>query len=273
MRFVYKFEAMTTPCEVVLFTQNAASAEACAKAILSEAKRLEYKYSYYREGSLLYRLNHRQTDRLDTESKQLIRRALAYGEKTNGIFDITVGTFKSLYRTETDPDILEIKKRELTAYTGYKHVHIKKQKLVFDNPYTQIDLGGFVKEFAVDRAAAIIKAHGIASALINFGGDMYALGRKEDGSAFRIGIKNPHKPEEHATYVELENEAIATSASYERRYSVGEQSYSHILSTGVTTNTPFSVSVIARSCVECGVYSTALMINPTLPTPHKSIIL
>ncbi len=105
------------------------------------------------------------------------------------------------------------------------------------------------------------------------GGDIYALGKKPNGEKFRIGIKNPHHPSEHATSVQLEDEALTTSSSYERNYQVGDKTYSHILSKEEGNNQPLSVTVISSNCVESGVFSTALMINPKLKTAHKTLIL
>lgn len=273
MRFVFHFEAMTTPCEIILFTSDAQGAERCAKAILKESKRLEMKYSFYREQSLLYRLNHRTADRLDPETSKLIKRAKYYCQKTDGIFDITIGTFKALYLNENDPKHLAEKKALLLPYTGCNRFTIKKNRIIFDNPYTKIDLGGFAKEYAVDRAALIAKRFGMSAALINFGGDIYALGRKENGTRFRIGIKNPENSSQHLHYIELENQAIATSASNERQYVIGTETYSHILSKSEIDNAPLSASVISESCVESGVFATAIMIDPSIQTDNDVIII
>jgi FAD:protein FMN transferase len=264
---------MSTPCEVVLYAADKPQADSCARAVLEEAKRLERTYSYYREDSLLGRINARILDTLDTETKNLLQRARQYCAATGGIFDITVATFKPLYSEDLDLQTLEARKTALLPYVGCDRFALKKNKIVFDNPHTRIDLGGFVKEYAVDRAAGLIQKAKIAAALVNFGGDMYALGRKPDGAPFRIGITDPSHPETHITYVELENEALTTSASYERGYEVAGRRFSHILETAEHPDKPLSVSVISRNCVESGVYSTALMIDPTLKCPHPKLII
>lgn len=268
MRFIYKFEAMTTPCEVTLVTTDKQRAEACAKAILAEAKRLEKKYSYYDPQSYLSKINQRRSDAIDTETKAILQRAGEFYRATNGIFDITVATLKALYVSTSDNADLAQKKAELMPYVGCEHFSLKKRSIVFDNPHTKIDLGGYVKELAVDRAAGIARRHGIPAALINFGGDIYALGCHEDGSKFRVGIKDPSDPTRHIAFFELENEALATSASYERNYTVGGTTHSHIISTRNDSTPPLSATVIASTCVACGVFATALMIDPALPTPY-----
>ncbi len=272
MRRLYRFEAMTTPCEVILVADERSRSDACAKAILSEAKRLEKKYSYYDPASLLHAINRRETERIDSETKMLLQRAQGFCKTTNGIFDITVATVKELYRGETDPGVLARKREELLPFTGCGRFSVKKGRIRFDNPHTRIDLGGFVKEYAVDRAAAIVKKHRITAALINFGGDIYALGRKENGERFRIGIKDPRNPDRHIAFFDLENAAIATSASYDRHYTIGDETHSHIIPTTRKYAPPLSATVIAPDCVESGVYATALMIDPTLKVPHRTYI-
>lgn len=269
MRRLYKFEAMTTPCEVTLITHDRTRADACAKAILSEAKRLEKKYNYYDPDSLLSRINRRISDEIDAETKSILQRALRSCTQTHGIFDITVATLKELYANATDNASLQQKRSELLPFVGCEHVTLKKGRIAFDNPHTKIDLGGFVKELAVDHAVRIVKKHKIASALVNFGGDIYALGRREDGTKFRVGIKHPSDPAKHIAFFELENEALATSASYERFYTVGDQTHSHIIPATAAKSAPLSATVISGSCVESGVFATALMLDPDLETEHR----
>ncbi|MEA3521578.1 MAG: FAD:protein FMN transferase [Campylobacterota bacterium] len=273
MRYLYKFEVMTTECEVTLITLDKSKADACAKAILSEAKRLEKKYNYYNPSSYLSQINQRQIDKLDSETKSILQRALRYYKLTDRIFDITVATVKDLYTQLKDKKTLHVKKNELLKYVGCEHIKIKKERISFDNEFTKIDLGGFVKELAVDNAIKIIKKAKITSALVNFGGDIYALGRREDGNKFRVGIKNPRNPSEHIEYFELENEALTTSASYERNYKIEDEIYSHIISTQKSEKEVESVTVISNSCVESGVYSTALMLNPKLQTKNHIYII
>lgn len=269
MRRLYRFEAMTTPCELTLITPDKPAAERCAAAVLEEAKRLEKKYSYYDPASLLYRLNARESSRIDAETRTILQRAIAYYGKTDHLFDITIATIKELYRHATSLEALQQQIGTLRPYVGCEHLRLKKDQLLFDNPHTKIDLGGFVKELAVDNAVKRIKKAKIAGALINFGGDVYALGRREDGSKFRIGINDPTHPDRHVRFIEIENEAVTTSASNERFYTVEGERFSHILSTGAGQHDILSVSVISPGCVESGVYSTALMLDPGLPVHHE----
>ncbi len=272
-KFIYKFEAMSTACELLIYHQDKSIADESAMSVLNEVKRLEQKYNYYSSDSLLSSINTRKTKLIDSETKSILQRAKQYYSATNKIFDITIATIKDLYTKETDLSSLSLKKEELLKYVGCEHFSLKKEKIIFDNEYTKIDLGGFVKEFAVDRAVVMLKKNKITSALVNFGGDIYALGTKPDGSKFKVGIKDPNDRSKYAQEVELENQALTTSASYERSYTIEEKTFSHIISKKSNYSDKSSVSVISRNCVESGIYSTSIMIDKEITTKNMTIIL
>ena len=80
------------------------------------------------------------------------------------------------------------------------------------NPAVQLDLGGYAKGYALDRAATILRANGVANALINIGGNVMALGRK-NGTPWRVGIQHPRKAGALATIELADGEALGTSSS------------------------------------------------------------
>ena len=274
MLFLYRFEAMTTPCELSLFCEDKAKADGVAQAVLKETKRLEKRYNYFAADSFLSQLNRREVSQLDPETKNLLQRAIKYYTRTNKVFDITIATIKDIYKDGQSLKALHEAREKLLPYVGCEHLQIKKNKLYFDNPYTKIDLGGFVKEYAVDQAVKIIKKVKLKAALVNFGGDIYAFGKKPGGEKFRVGIKNPQNPATFVQFVEIENEALTTSASYERNVTIEGERFSHILEKEIKAcEKPASVTVISPSCVESGVYSTALMVDPTIATSNRVIML
>jgi len=272
-KYIYHFTAMTTPCEVILYSDIKVKADKVAQDILKEVKRLEKKYNYYDDTSFLSQINLRHMSELDIETKTLLSRAKQYYKMTSGVFDITVATIKEVYRSNTKLDELKKEKEKLLLFVGCEHFEIKRNKIIFDNLFTKLDLGGFVKEYAVDQSVKIVKKHKIRSAMINFGGDLYVLGKKPDGQKFRVGIKDPSDSTKHVQFVELENQALTTSASYERNYQIEDGKFSHIMSKSLPSSTSLSVTVISSNCVESGVFSTALMIDPTIQHNHQSIII
>jgi thiamine biosynthesis lipoprotein len=236
------------------------------------AKELEQKYNFYNPNSYLSAINQRKVEKLDMQTKDLLTRSKLFYTKTDGIFDVTMGTLSSSRKLSTIEAIEEEAKR-LKPFVGVEHFKIKRDKISFDNPHTLIDLGGVVKEFAVDQAVKILKKEKISSALVNFGGDIYALGTKPNGEAFRVGIKNPLNPTEYITHADITNQALTTSASYERSHRVEEKSYSHIISSSDLQLDVISATVISLSTVQSGVFSTSHMIDSNLKTDLEKILI
>lgn len=96
------------------------------------------------------------------------------------------------------------------------------------NPAVQLDLGGYAKGYALDRAALLLKQAGIHNALINIGGNVLALGT-HGNRAWRVGIQHPRKPGPIATLELHEGEAIGTSGDYQRYFEVGGRRYCHLI--------------------------------------------
>ena len=269
---LYKFTVMTSPCEVHIYHHDATKSRAIASQILEMAKGLEQRYNFYNPNSLLSAINQRRESRLDWQTKELLQRAKLFYTQTEGIFDVTMGTLVAT-RQQTSRAKVEEAHAQLLPFVGVDHFRIKRDTIHFDNPHTLIDLGGFVKEFAVDMAVKILKKAKVTSALINFGGDIYALGSKPDDRPFSIGIKNPLDPSRYITHLPLQDQALTTSASYERNRIIEGESYSHIISTAPLQERIISTTVLSSSVVESGVFSTSLMIKPTLPTRLQRLLI
>jgi thiamine biosynthesis lipoprotein len=263
---------MTTHCEVTIYNDNQKSSDEIAILIIKEVKRLEKKYNYFNPDSLLSQINNRVVNIIDKETKELLSRSKKYYSSTNKTFDITIATIKDFYKNAKAYSELEQQISKVKEYVGCEHFQLKKDKIIFDNEYTKIDFGGIVKEYSVDRTVNILRKHKIKSALVNYGGDIYALGRKPDNTLFEIGIKNPDNPKHLIRKVCIENEALTTSGSYERNYKIEDKEFSHIISKNNKIENK-SVTIISSNCVESGVYSTSMIIDKNLTTKKKKIIL
>lgn len=263
---------MSTDCELIIFEDKKIKADSVAHEVLKNTMELEKKYNYYNPNSYLSKINQREIKELDIQTKSLLQRASQYYIKTNKIFDITIATIKDIYTKYDKVDTLMVKKEKLIPFVGCEHFEIKRDKIIFDNIYTKIDLGGFVKEYAVDMAIKTLQKRKIKSGLVNFGGDVFALGKKPNKERFKVGIKDPQNPTQFYQFVDIENEALTTSASYERSYKIEDKIFSHIISKDIYSKTPLSVSVISNNCIESGVYSTTLMIDSGIKTKNRVII-
>ncbi len=264
---------MDSPCELIIYSDSKSRSDSAATAVVQEAKRLEKKYNYYNKSSYLSQINARATDNLDLETKNILQRSKQYYRQTDAVFDITVATIKELFRSHSSLIEFEKERDFLLQFVGCEHFKIKKNRVIFDNNFTKIDLGGFVKEYAVDRSSQIIKKHKVRSALINFGGDIYAVSDKPNGEKFKIGIKDPRDRSRYVEFVEIKDQALTTSASYERNYTIQEQLFSHIISKDLSPNDMLSATVVSDSCVQSGVFSTSLMVNSSIKCSDRVILI
>jgi thiamine biosynthesis lipoprotein len=96
------------------------------------------------------------------------------------------------------------------------------------NGAVKLDLGGYAKGYALDRAAAILKQQGIDNALINIGGNVLALGTRGD-RPWRVGIQHPRKPGPLAILELHDGEAIGTSGDYQRYFELDGKRYCHLI--------------------------------------------
>ncbi|MEY4504502.1 MAG: hypothetical protein RL154_796 [Pseudomonadota bacterium] len=246
----------------MLLHDSKAVCDLVAHAVLKRVKLLESKYSFFNQTSFLNQINNRQSNKikLDSESYAILQETFKLMGATNFVFDIAYsGTLKNCYTYKTIDEMLsEIGK--LAQFASSSQFLLKNRQIIFSNPYTKIDLGGIIKEYAVDESAKIIQKHKIKSALINFGGDIKTIGLK-NGQKWKIGIKNPIKPEDDICVLEIEECAITTSGHYEKSYKIEDRSFSYILQKSGLESSYVQVSVIHEKAMTAGVFSTSLLID------------
>lgn len=270
--YFYNFEAFTSPCELHIDIAEKALADNVAHTIYENTKSLETKYSFFTATSELYPLNNRRKNShtISDELSGLIKLALFYADKTDGAFDIaTAGTLKEASLVSTIQEYNKTKEK-LLPFASAKHIDINNNSLTFSNSFTKIDLGGLVKEFAVDEAIFLLKEFGAESALVNFGGDVAAYGNYNKAS-WCVGIQNPKKPQENLKEVTLNGNSLCTSGHSKCFRKIESEEISHIISKN--QNNTSQISVIAPTTTDAGVWSTSLLINPDLVLPsHIKIV-
>ena len=263
----FEFKAMGTRCDIRLFAPDGEAAARVFLACAEEVNRLEHKYSRYRPGNFLHRINlaaqHGGEAQADAECMSLLDYAHACHLQSEGLFDITSGILRKAWNFDSaalpDPALLE---RTLQS-VGWRHVQRDGLLLRFARKGMELDFGGIVKEYAVDRAVAICRGMGMAHGVVDLGGDIGAIGPDPDGEPWRIGIRHPRAPEREVASIAIAQGALATSGDYERCIEIGGQRYSHILSpvTGWPVQGLASVTVVAEQCVVAGSISTTAMLK------------
>lgn len=259
------FKAMGSPCEIVLDGLAEPTAESWAQQAITEVLRIERKYSRYRTDSLIARINASAGGDpvpIDPETYSLLAYAHSMYEQSRGAFDITAGVLRRAWNFQSGslpaPDAVE----PLLAHVGWSCVEVSQTHLRLPRAGMEIDLGGFGKEYAVDRAAACLKALGVAHGYVNLAGDMRFLGPKASGDPWMIGIQHPRLQNQMLAHVPMAEGALATSGDYERAIWVEGKPYSHILNakTGWPVSSWQMVSVLAPLALMAGTVSTVAML-------------
>jgi FAD:protein FMN transferase len=188
--------------------------------------------------------------------------AMEMAKSTDGLFDPTIG--KTLEDFGFNRHYLTGERVDTFAEDAVTYRDIildnRNRTLLLKKPMV-IDLGAVAKGFAIDLVAN--ELHGLDGFMVNAGGDLYAGGLDEGGSKWKIDIQHPLEKDKMIDFIELVNEAICTSGSYERKSPT--PGISHIVNPN-TKQSPqgwLSCSVIAPFAMMADAFSTtAFLLEP-----------
>lgn len=207
--------------------------------------------------------------RVSPETFEIIQEAIDIARKTDGDFNPAIGPLVTLWQKSKDtgriPASADIK--SLLPLTNYKVIELNSTEQTVFLPLVgmMIDLGGIAKGYAVEQAVAILQKAGIKSAMVQAGGNIYTLGYKVDGTAWRVGIRNPQKTDNVIGYLDVHDVAIDTSGDYERFITIDGINYGHILDpfTGYPPVGVLSCSIITDSPVMADALATVFFVMGT----------
>jgi thiamine biosynthesis lipoprotein len=259
---------MGTLAEIAVCGAEPGRAHAAIDAAFAELRRTEALMTRFRADSDVGRANRlafRQAVEISPETAAVLEEALRWADASGGAFDPCLGAAAELWdvpnRREPPPHA------EVRALAG-RHLHraldLERRggaaRLRVGAPDARIDLGGIAKGWGVDRAVEALRRHGVQQAFVNVGGDLYALGRSEDGDPWRVGVRRADDPARLATTLELSDAAVATSGDYFQYFEHRGRRYHHLLDPGTAAprrSPDHSVTVVAATCVQADVAATA----------------
>ncbi len=200
-------------------------------------------------------------------------------EESVGAFDFTLGEVSDLwdFTGETPHVPKDTLLKETLSHTGYEKIHLEGIFVLdaeesnpggfvtSDDAFLSIDLGGMAKGYIGQKLKEKLVEAGVASALLNLGGNVVTIGRKPDGSKFQIGISKPEKgSEEYVSTVEVSGESVVTSGIYQRYFEEAGKWYHHILNpkTGYPVESDVaSVTVVYTDSAMADILSTTLFVT------------
>jgi FAD:protein FMN transferase len=263
--WVGEFRAMASPCQV-LSRADRSTAREQVRTAAGEARRVEAKFSRYRVGNLIDRINKANGTpvEVDEETSDLLDFAADLHRLSGGRFDISSGVLREVWTFDGSgrvPDAAQVER--VLQRVGWDKITWERPLLTLA-PGMQIDLGGIGKEYAVDRAARIAASFSPAPCLINFGGDVAAVAGTPGFDPWRVGIESIGAPSAKARrQIRLTRGGLATSGDTRRFLMKDGVRYGHLLDprTGwPIVLAPRSVTVAADTCTQAGMLSTFAML-------------
>ncbi|HMS78988.1 MAG TPA: FAD:protein FMN transferase [Burkholderiaceae bacterium] len=271
--FGIEFDAMASRCGVRLAASDAARARALAGHAIDEVRRIEAKYSRFRDDSVVAAINRGAGGApvaVDVETRALLGYADALWRDSGGRFDATSGVLRRAWDfrrgTLPDPAVLDAAR----ALIGWDRVELERATVRLPRAGMELDFGGFGKEYAADRAAEALRAAGVRHGFVDLGGDIRAIGPQPDGAPWSIGIAHPREPGRTIASIALADGAICTSGDYERFFELDGVRYCHVLDprTGMPVRHWRSVTVVAPVAIAAGGYTTVAMLLEGAAVPH-----
>lgn len=241
-----------------------ATLEQASAAAFAEMARIEALMSPYRPDSDVSHLT--AASRAATvapETAEVITLGLEIARRSGGAFDLTLGRLKTLWGIDSEapqvPTAAAI--AEALRGIGPEALAISGRHVTKAKPQLAVDLGAIAKGYAVDRALAVLRDHGVTSAAVNAGGDIALLGTRQ-GRPWRIGIQHPRQPDGVLATLEVADRAVVTSGDYERAFEHNGRRYHHLFDpqSGYPADRCQSVTVLAPRAVLADALATALFV-------------
>jgi thiamine biosynthesis lipoprotein len=269
-KLTYTGKAMGTYVTVWFWTDQEATAAKAAESVFAEMKRLDAMMTTWTETSEVSRVNQaagKKPVAVSAETFAVVERAADISKKSGGLFDVSVGAFKGLWKFDEDMDNSLPSDEDVNArlsLIGYKDIILNKAKrtVFLKRAGMLINLGGIAKGYAVDRCAAILKKAGFTDFMVQAGGDMYVAGKK-GVDPWVVGIRDPRgQRDEMFALMPIENHSFSTSGDYERGFVKDGTRYHHILDprTGHPARASRSVTIRAKDAFTADAWSKVMFI-------------
>lgn len=254
----------------ITLDESGPKADAAIAAVMAEFDRLHRTYHAWQPSELSDLNTAIAAGKLfsaQPEMKAILTDARAYADRSGGLFNPAIGHLIALWGFQASsfephrPDPTKV--AELVADgPSLDNLSFSADNIASSNSEVAIDLGGYLKGYALDRAREILRGKGIHDALINIGGNILAMGSKGD-RAWRVAVRHPRKPLPLAAMELRDGEAIGTSGDYQRFFMLDGKRYCHLIDprTGHPADGVQAATVVADSGVLSDVATKPLFIG------------
>ncbi len=257
------FFAMDTYMSI---TAYGSKADAAVKKAEDYVQNMDMLMSTGDAGSEISRLNANGSAQLSDDTATVLKCALQVCKDTDGCFDPTVYALSEIWgfttKEYTVPNDAGISSARKCVDASAVRVD-DNDVAVIDTEGVKVDMGGIAKGYTSTGVMDIFREYGIKSGIVNLGGNVQMMGRKPDGSQWKIGIRNPDADTGYFGVLSAENTAVVTSGGYERYFEQDGRTYHHIIDprTGYPADSGLlSVTVVSNDGTLADALSTALFV-------------
>ena len=268
------FNAMASPCEIIVQSTDNELANELANKICAEVWRIEDKYNRYDNNSVCSKINNNagRTVAIDEETFLLLNFAEQCYQLSEGLFDISSGCLRKVWNFDCTSNIpTDHQVTQALKSVGWRKIKFDQRCITLQNNM-EIDFGGIGKEYAVDRSILIAKEITNQPVLVNLGGDLAVTSSRHNNMPWQVAIErtdinnlNIENTENAADMiVSLRSGALATSGD-SRRYLINEgKRYGHVLNAKTgwpIEHAPRSITVVAPQCIQAGILATMALLE------------
>lgn len=254
-----------TLVDVSIYGEEEERARNIAGEIQQDFQRWHNQFHAWQPDSEISRLNtaFAQGEAADVspELAGIIEDATRWYERSDGLFNPAIGGLVKAWGFQADefrPVRVDADKIAalIEADPRMTDITVNDGRAFSKNPAVRLDLGGYAKGYALDRAVQHLRKEGVNNALVNIGGNIIALGRHGD-KPWRVGIQHPRKPGPIATLDLEDGWAIGTSGDYQRYFELDGRRYCHIIDpwTGYPVQNMQAVTVLIPPAGNSGIIS------------------
>ncbi len=259
---------MGTIAEFAVVHRNPVYAHAAIDAAMGRLNLVETLMTRYKDTSDIGRANlagRREAVHVTAQTATVLAAALGWAESSEGAFDPCMGSAIELWDVghRHQPPAADAVRR-LAGQRFYRDLDLDRWQgrpaARLTAREARIDLGGIGKGYGVDQAIQMLRDWGIRDAIVNVGGDLYAMGRSEDGNPWRIGVRSPASATEMLATLDVEDRAVATSGDYLQYFEYHGRRYHHLLDPATAAprlSAMHSVTVMADDCITADAAATA----------------
>lgn len=262
--------AMGTRFELVLHGDDAARLRNAGQDALNEIDRLEEQLSHFRPTTEIAAVNRWAAGgpvKVEPRVVAFLQRCQEVAAATGGAFDPTIGPVVRLLRqaegdaSRLDPRAVE----QARAAVGIDAVEIDADASTvrFLKPGVSLDVGAAARGYALDRAIAILREHGVTSARLDAGASsVHVIGTPPGEAAWTMTWKAPEGSIADTRVLSLVDQALSLSGQqgHSARTAEGHQMHVRDPRTGDAVVHTLAAGVIGPSSFLCDMLSTALLV-------------